>query len=706
MGLMTKMRDSMPVVFAVLAGIFLLTIIFDWGGQGYIFKKTFDGQTLGTVNGRKITVHEYDRLVSILTENQKAQSKKSDLTEDEIAQVQDRAWDALVEQAIIKGSMEKLGITVSDQEIAQELFYNPPPSIRQMFTDSLGVFHEKEYFQALRDKRNDSLVRTQLEEPMREQLLNQKWQTVMTSVLRVTNAELANRFDVENRKANIQFAMIPPTGAPRDFFQKVSDDDIRKYYESHQYLYKRDEWRKIRFVMFQQTPTSRDSALAQDRMELVRKKLAAAPADKVDSVARELTAEYGGGIPYQQGARLSPRDYAGMKNASEIANISVGQTIILPPPQPGVGRVLSISDTGTPFFHYRTILVAYGASNNRDSARTFANGLISQIKGGAKFEDVAQKYSQDPSSAGKGGDKGWLPKPEIPIKVNTVLASAAPGQLYTVEDEDGIQVIELLAQTRKDIVIAAVPMPVTASSQTKKIVQQQAQVFREQAEKNGLEPAAKAAGYRILDDAPPITKTGQPIFGSKPFVNWVFDASKGDISEPIKIPAGNLFVVSQLVDIFPAGVKQLDDVKDQIRATLARQMRVAAIASKAQSLRGMLQPGDDLAKLKSSDTTLRVDTVTLGPAESVPQIGGTEYAVNIAAFKLKPGEISQPIKGENAYFIVKLNSVTEPSKEQFATAAPTLRATILRDMQQKFIMQWLQKQKESATIEDFRNQNH
>ena len=51
MPVMTKMRDSMPVVFAVLAGIFLLMIIFEWGGQGTIFNARGDAESLGIVNG-------------------------------------------------------------------------------------------------------------------------------------------------------------------------------------------------------------------------------------------------------------------------------------------------------------------------------------------------------------------------------------------------------------------------------------------------------------------------------------------------------------------------------------------------------------------------------------------------------------------------------------------------------------------------------
>jgi len=45
-----------------------------------------------------------------------------------------------------------------------------------------------------------------------------------------------------------------------------------------------------------------------------------------------------------------------------------------------------------------------------------AKSLITQIKGGAKFEDLAKKHSKDPGSAERGGDldfanpKGYVPE--------------------------------------------------------------------------------------------------------------------------------------------------------------------------------------------------------------------------------------------------------------------------------------------------------
>ena len=38
MGIMNKMRERMTVIFAGLAGAFLLMIVFEWGAQGDFFR--------------------------------------------------------------------------------------------------------------------------------------------------------------------------------------------------------------------------------------------------------------------------------------------------------------------------------------------------------------------------------------------------------------------------------------------------------------------------------------------------------------------------------------------------------------------------------------------------------------------------------------------------------------------------------------------
>lgn len=706
MGLMTKMRDSMPVVFAVLAGIFLLMIVFEWGGQGYMFKSSFDGETIATVDGRKISTREYDQAVQTIAENQKAQAKKTDLTDEEMAKVQDQAYDELLTQAIIKNSMNKMGIRVTDQEVTDEIFYNPPPALRQQFTDSMGVYHEKEYFAAIRDKSHDSLVHAVLEEPARERLMYEKWQNAMAAGVLVTNTELKDRFDNEHRKATIEFVRLaPPPSSMRDYLSKVTDADMKKFYDDHIYQYKREEGRKMSFVVFQEGATARDSAQAIDKMETIKSRLSQAPENMVDSVAQELTVEYADGVAYHPGAVLTPKEWGSMPNADQVANAKAGETFILKTPQQtSVVRVLSVADTGGTFLHTRHILIGFGNPENKDSARTYAQNIYNQVKGGADFADLASKYSQDPGSALKGGDLGWAAPHQFVKQYEDAANAAAIGSIVPpVESQFGIHIIQVLGKSNRTLRVAMVPVSIKASSQTSRLMMQQAKVFREQAEKNGFEQAAKAAGYRVISDAPPAEKKGTPLLGIRQLNDWAFGASKGDISEPMRSTAYHVTVVAKLVDVIPAGARPFDEAKDQIRNIVAHQKMLDDYSSRVAQIRSTIGPGEDLSKLGQADTTLKPKTVSFGPAESVGELGGTEYAVNNAAFHMKPGEISGPIKGQSAYFIIKLLNVAQPTQQEMDQAKTSLLPQLMREKQQRFIQQWIMNVKEKADIVDYRS---
>jgi peptidyl-prolyl cis-trans isomerase C len=73
-----------------------------------------------------------------------------------------------------------------------------------------------------------------------------------------------------------------------------------------------------------------------------------------------------------------------------------------------------------------------------------AKAIISKLKGGAKFEELA-KQSKDTGSAAKGGDLDWVSQANVPPAFATALASLKKGQFTEtpVKTEVGFHVIKL-----------------------------------------------------------------------------------------------------------------------------------------------------------------------------------------------------------------------------------------------------------------------
>ncbi|HTX35940.1 MAG TPA: peptidylprolyl isomerase [Bryobacteraceae bacterium] len=107
----------------------------------------------------------------------------------------------------------------------------------------------------------------------------------------------------------------------------------------------------------------------------------------------------------------------------------------------------------------------------------------------------------------------------------------------------------------------------------------------------------------------------------------------------------------------------------------------AEALAKAQEIRKKLDDGADfaaLAKEESYDTGTATNGGDLGPVRHGMMVGPFEQAT----FALKPGEISQPVKTQFGYHIIKLES---KETKTFGEVKPELERRMLPQMTQKAV---------------------
>jgi peptidyl-prolyl cis-trans isomerase D len=702
MAIMNKMREKMTVIFAGLAGAFLLMIIFEWGAQGDFFKSSRKPDEIGKVNGMPITNKDYEDMIQQMRQQKLQEEKKTTLTETEENDIRDKAWDQTVIAKILEQKMQEYGVVITDQEVRDVLFYNPPEFLKREFTDSLGRFNEAAYFSALRDPHNDTTV-SKLTTQMREELKKQKLSGILQTTMRVTRSEMWERYNNTNAKATVQIIRLKPNGNPKDLYAKVTEDEVKKYYEDHPFLYKRDEGRKMKFVVFRELPSPKDSAMLQDRIEALKKKWSSMPVNAPDSAVEDLARDYTD-LPYQPSIMMPPAMMNQFGNGDEVFNTKVGDVVTTTQQgQIKIMRILEQQDTGEVYYHLKNILIPFGTPPNKDSAKVIAQKVYNDIKAGGDFAAAAKQYSMDPS-ARKGGDMGWFKKGIYIAQVEEAAMKATIGEILgPIESPVGYHIIQVTGRSNKNLKIASIPIAPHSSQTTQKMVQQQANIFREKATKDGFDQAATAQNLRIQSDVPPVTKKAQPLFGYPPFTNYLFELSAGDITTPVRIPSGKLIVVAQVTEVQSEGVKPLDSLMiDQIKYAVAKRKMVEALLPKAKQIRAMLSPGDDLGKLSATDTSVKPFVVTMGPAESTGGLG-TEYAVNNAAFGMKPGDISQPIEGDAGYYIIKLLDMKPADKKAYDAQKTKEFQTLSQEKQQRLFGQWIQNLKDKAEVIDYRS---
>jgi peptidyl-prolyl cis-trans isomerase D len=75
-----------------------------------------------------------------------------------------------------------------------------------------------------------------------------------------------------------------------------------------------------------------------------------------------------------------------------------------------------------------------------------AEDLLKQIKAGGNFEELAKKFSQDPGSAQKGGDLGWVEHGQMVPEFERTCFSLKPGETSgVIKTEYGYHIVQVLA---------------------------------------------------------------------------------------------------------------------------------------------------------------------------------------------------------------------------------------------------------------------
>jgi peptidyl-prolyl cis-trans isomerase D len=266
MGVMEKLRNSTAAILWLLIISFgLLWVLAD---VDFFSAIQAGPNSLGTVNGEKISNEEYQSRVQYYT-NSYSQQTGNTVTPEMRAYYEDQAWNELVNARLLNQKMNELGITVSDQEILDMVYGdNPAPVIRQNFTREDGTIDRAAIREVL-SSNEFSQQAIALELQLREQRRQQKLNNYISSGLQVTESEVERAYIRDNSTADINFVRFPYSEITEEELN-VSDDELREYYDNNRERYTREETYQIQYVSFSKLPTAADTAQIIEDIEELR----------------------------------------------------------------------------------------------------------------------------------------------------------------------------------------------------------------------------------------------------------------------------------------------------------------------------------------------------------------------------------------------------------------------------------------------------
>ncbi|HSD62870.1 MAG TPA: peptidylprolyl isomerase [Ignavibacteriaceae bacterium] len=691
MPMMARMRSLAPAFIISVGALFVLFMVISDSNV----LQALGGKTnyIGKVNGEDITYQEFNNVF----EKQREQLTKQnggDLTEEKTIQLRDQVWDAMVTQILVKQQIDKLGITVSDQEVKNIILGdNPPDFLKQNFIDSTGKFNREAYESALYNPQNKNVL-IQAEDGVRQNRLNEKLQSLIFASVTVSEDELKRDYIDKNTKITADYVLAPLFLFPDSLFT-VSDAELKDYYNNNLDKYKVSAQRKVKFVMFPFKASSEDSAFSKKNLEIIKDKFSQ------DTASFKSVVENYSSTPVTVDT-MKISQFPG-EITGKIENAATGS--VLGPLVTTEGYTLfhligSVKDDNPEVRASHILINQYG---NDEQNKAEAMKIYNQLKSGADFGKMAKDYSKDPGSAQKEGDLGWFGKGMMVPEFEKAAFNAPVGVIQEpVKTQFGYHIIKVTGKSEKKYIVEKIINPLEVSATTKDLLMNSAQDFSFIAKKDGFESEAKLMNYEVkesgafMKDASSIPALGT----NKNIVDFAFDNSLNTISDPFRLNQG--YTVVMVSDITNEGVRSFDEVKNTIRPQVVREKQYAKSKQLVEDIRKKID--GDLSKASTINPKVTFNEAKdFTPAGTVPGIG-KDWAFIETALNVPVNKISDPVKGNRGYYLIKVTQRTPFDSTAYEIQRNTLRDNLIRQKQSTVLTEWLAQLKKQADIVDNRKQ--
>lgn len=690
MGMMGRMRSLAPWFIITVGGLFVLFMVLSDSKVASIIGQ--QSNNLGSINGKVVTYREFSQMYENYKTFQEQQMGR-ELLPSQVPALRDQVWDAMVSQEIMREKIDELGITVTDEEIRDILLGpNPPAHLKSSFIDSLGNFNRELYEQAIFDPRNKEIL-IQEENRLRQQLLQKKLQDYVNATVTVNDQEVKRKFIEDNIKMKAEYVSVS-ISTINDSAVKVTENDLRNYYDENKEEFKISPQRKINYVFFRKEASKEDTAGVRKNLEAIVEKL------KRDSADFKTYVEIYSDNPYQVDTMSVSQTPEQVWN--KLQNVEVGG--IVGPIETFKGfvvhKLLGKVRTKDTFINASHILIR--TNGNDEEAKAKANEIYNELKAGADFAEVAKEKSED-GSASKGGSLGWFGEGTMVDKFWNACERGRVGRiLRPIKTQFGYHIIKVNDKTNEKLVSEVILNKVEISGRTVDKLYNDAQDFAYLADKNSFDKEAKMMGYEIGQSIPfrEEAKT-VPGLGMNPsLVKFAFENSVGSIGDVYNVPHG--YVVPKVAEEIEPGYEEFEDAKGQIRSKVRRQMKLDKAREIAADIKSKISV-DDLSAAKNVYPRAKVNTTgEFTTKGNIPGIGQA-YAVSSYSLDAELNQLSDPLPGRSAYFLVKVTSRSSFDSTKFNIEKARIKNTLLSNKKNRYFSDWLEKAKEEAEIVDERH---
>lgn len=667
MSVIQNIRDKYARVAVIAIALALLGFILmdAFTGRSNLFGG--DNTTVGSVNGNKIEYVAFSR--KIKAQEDMAQQQGYEINDATRQQIIESAWNDEINRTLLQREFEELGLAVGKKEMNDLLFgNNPPPDLKQGFTDpQTGAYNAlgaQQYFNELK-KNGTAEQKAQMNQYL-ESLEYQQMVGKYTSL--ISNSVYYAKWFLEKQNTDnsligrISYVAVPYASIS-DSAVKVTDNEIKEYIEDHKKEFEqKEETRSISYVTFSAAPTAADSAAVRNSMNNLKPEFNAAQ----DYEAFALT--QGSPMGFYDG-HIS-RENIKIPNKDSVLSAPVGT--VYGPYVDGSSFVLSkiLSAKQWPdTVNVRHILIAtqqqgQGGQSMRirddSTAKRLADSLQAAIRGGANFDSMVVKFSDDPGSKDKGGLYENIPTGQMVASFNEFIFGNPTGSKGVVKTNYGYHYIEILSQKSSSPAykIAYVSKPIVASPETDAEASNQANLFAGNSRdlksfNTNYDKDLKNRGIPKLTTAEPIKPSDHSISGlgaSRELVKAVFEADKGDVIEPIRV--GDAYVVAAVTEVDEAGLASVNKARSSVEPILRNRKKAEQIKKKLGKISTF-----EAAASASGQPVQSVDSLRFN-GERNPALGYELKVIGASFNTANQGKVvPEALEGQAGVYVLRVESI-------------------------------------------------
>jgi peptidyl-prolyl cis-trans isomerase D len=335
------------------------------------------------------------------------------------------------------------------------------------------------------------------------------------------------------------------------------------------------------------------------------------------------------------------------------------------------------------------------------AVRKQADAVLARAKAGEDFAKLANQYTEEEVGKTRGGDLDFFGRGQMAKEFEDASFALKPGQISDiVKTQFGLHIIK--ATERRAAATKTLDEVKGQIEDRLKWDRAQDDAQRQSAELDklinnpgDLDTVGKTRGLTVTESG--FFAKQEPIAGlgmAPQVADRAFDMKQGEVSDALRTPQGFVFIT--VTGTQPERLPALDEVKPRVKDDVVKNKAADTARQRANAVAAQLKSGNFEAAAKAAGLEVKT-TDQIARGAPIADIG-VSPAVDVVAFALPAGSVSDPISIDTGAVIVKVVEKKESTAAEAIAGREELRNQLVSEKRNRFYSAYMAKAREKMRI--------